>query len=365
MHGGYLQTVGSALKTPRVARSVKHRVGTAAALAETLLERRGPALTRRLTPRERHVELTVATVFVVTAVLMATTADWDKPDTSLLLVACYGLVRRVRFPLGPGLIRPTEVVFVPMLLLTPAAGVPLLVAVGSALGELPELLRKRAHPERLAVTVADGCYSVGPALVVLGLGQGTGALLLALAAQFATDLVVSSVREYFGAGISPAELVPVLALVYLIDALLAPVGYLAVLASENHAYAYLLAIAPAALLGLITRERSARIAHELALERAFRRSTRSLDARAEDLRRQAGRMQRGESSLEDRARLERVLLATTVEALQADAGRLSEVRDDGVLARQAGDRRGAPLAAGRRIRARHAAGERAGDRRRP
>ena len=85
-----------------------------------------------------------------------------------------------------------------------------------------------------------------------------------------------------------------LALVYLIDASLAPIGFLAVLASEVHEHAYLLAIAPGALLGLIARERSGRIAHELALERAFRRSTRALDARAEDLRRQAGRLQAGE-----------------------------------------------------------------------
>ena len=129
-----------------------------------------------------------------------------------------------------------------------------------------------------------------------------------------------------------------LALVYLIDALLAPIGYLAVLASEVHQYAYLLAIAPGVLLGLIARERSDRIAHELALERAFRRSTRALDARAEDLRRQAGWLQRperrvGESgaALEDRGELERILLATTIEAVQADGGRLSALDPDGAL----------------------------------
>ena len=72
-----------------------------------------------------------------------------------------------------------------------------------------------------------------------------------------------------------------LALVYLMDATLAPIGFLAVLASEVYENAYLLAIAPAALLGLIARERSERIARELELERAFRRSTRALDARAE------------------------------------------------------------------------------------
>src|SRR4051812_16072449 len=259
---------------------------------------------------------------------MALTAGAEPTFTAGLLVVCYALTRRVRFQLGPGLIRPTEVVFVPMLFLTPAAAVPLLVAVGSLLGEFPDMLRRRAHPERLAVIVADGWYSVGPALVIAALAPSVaedapaGVLLLALAAQFSTDFVASTSREYFGARISPGELFPVLALVYLIDALLAPIGFLAALATEVYPGAYLLAIAPGALLGLIARERSGRIAHELALERAFRRSTRALDARADDLHRQ---LQEGQTTPEDRAKLERILLATTVEALQADAGRLSEL----------------------------------------
>ncbi len=49
-----------------------------------------------------------------------------------LLVIGYALMRRVRFQLGPGLIRPTQLVFVPLLLLTPAPWVPALVALGLA-----------------------------------------------------------------------------------------------------------------------------------------------------------------------------------------------------------------------------------------
>ncbi|HEY6890239.1 MAG TPA: SpoIIE family protein phosphatase, partial [Solirubrobacter sp.] len=211
--------------------------------------------------------------------------------------------------------------------------------IGSVLGELPELVRRRAHPERVLVIISDGWYSVGAALIIAAFSDGNavdaawGILLLALAAQLCFDFAASTLREWLGAGISPSELLPVLALVYLIDATLAPIGFLAVLASEVHQHAYLLAIAPGALLGLIARERSGRIAHELALERAFRRSTRALDARAEDLRRQAGRLQAGESGspLEDRAALERMLLTTTIEALQAGCGRLSELDDAGVL----------------------------------
>ena len=311
--------MGAALKPPQVSSSVKRRVKSAADLAELLLERRHPAVGRRLTPRERSTEFVSAALFAAVALAMALTTDAEPTFTAAMLVVCYALTRRVRFQLGPGLIRPTEVVFVPMLFLTPAAAVPVLVALGSLLGELPELLRRRAHPERVSVILSDGWYAVGPALVIAAFDPPSaqaataGVLLLALAAQFGSDLVASTAREYFGAKIAPGELFSVLALVYLIDACLAPIGFLAARATEVVPGAYLLAIAPGALLGLIARERSGRIAHELALERAFRRSTRALDARAEDLHRHAGRLARGENAPEDRAKLERILLATTVE----------------------------------------------------
>ena len=84
-----------------------------------------------------------------------------------------------------------------MLFLTPAAAVPALVALGSLLGELPEILRHRAHPERLRSSIADGWYAVGPALVIAALADGAahdatwGVLLLALAAQISIDLVAT------------------------------------------------------------------------------------------------------------------------------------------------------------------------------
>ena len=81
---------------------------------------------------------------------MALTADAEPTGTAALLVVCYALMRRVRFQLGPGLIRPTQLVFVPMLFLTPAAAVPLLVALGSVLGELPELLAPARAPRAAA-----------------------------------------------------------------------------------------------------------------------------------------------------------------------------------------------------------------------
>ena len=90
----------------------------------------------------------------------------------------------------------------------------------------------------------------------------------------------------------------------------------------------------------MARERSGRIAHELALERAFRRSTRALDARAAGPAppgRAAAAAERrmGEAlpAPQDRAALERLLLTTDVEAVQADCGRLSELGETACCSR--------------------------------
>src|SRR4051794_39319113 len=94
---------------PKVTRSVRRSVGAAAAIADGLLERREPRLERRLSPRERRTELISAGLFVLTAAVLPfvlPTTDFDDSLSALLLVLCYALLRRVRFPLGPGLLRP-------------------------------------------------------------------------------------------------------------------------------------------------------------------------------------------------------------------------------------------------------------------
>jgi diguanylate cyclase (GGDEF)-like protein len=326
---------------------IANAVGAAAAMADGLLEGRSPSVARRLSARERRTELIVALAFVATAVAMLLGLPIGpglEPVSAALLVVTYALVARVKFQLGPGLVRPTQLVFVPMLFLLAAPAVPLLVAAGGVISELPEILRRRARPERALVAVADSWYAVGPALVIVlvGVTEPSGAAwsvyLLALSAQFAVDLAASTLRERLGAGIPPAALAQVLALIYLVDALLAPIGLLAVLAASAHAYAYLLAVPPGALLALIARERGKRIERELALGRAHRLSARRLAAQAEDLRQNADQLQRahrrvGEAvvSTLDRGALERLLLTTTIESVRADCGRLSARQHDGPL----------------------------------
>jgi anti-anti-sigma factor len=284
---------------------------------------------RRLSRRERRVETVVAALFAVTAgAMLAAASGWDEPLSAVLLTATYALVDRVSFQLGPGFVSPTQLVFVPMLFLLPPEAVPALVAAGSVLSVLPDIMLRRVHPERALVAVADSWYAVGAAAVFALLPPGDpewsdlGVYVLALAAQFAVGAAVSAAREWFGAGIHPRELAPVLGVICLVDLLLTPIGFMAVLASENHAYAYLLAVPPGGLLALIARERRRRTEHELALGRAYQRSAEQLSAQAEELRRARLRVGEAIASTLDRDGLERLLLATAVEVLEADCGQL-------------------------------------------
>ena len=61
----------------------------------------------------------------------------------------------------------------------------------------------------------------------------------------------------------PPSWCPVLGVIYLVDLMLSPIGFMAVLASEEHPYAYLLAVPPGGLLALIAHERRRRLDNEL------------------------------------------------------------------------------------------------------
>ena len=275
------------------------------------------------------MEIAVAALFLVTALTMLTGASgWDEPLSAVLLTITYALVDRVSFQLGPGFVSPTQLVFVPMLFLLPPQAVPALVAAGAIVSVAPEVVARRAHPERVIVAVADSWYAVGPAAVFALWPPGApgwsdvGIYAVALLAQFGLSGAVSAAREWLGAGIHPRELAPVLAVISVVDLLLSPIGFMAVLASQQYSYAYLLAVPPGALLALVARERRRRTEAELALGRAYQRSAEQLAAQADELRRARLRVGEAIASTLDRDGLERLLLATAVEAVEADCGRL-------------------------------------------
>src|SRR5207302_6342640 len=81
---------------------------------------------------------------------------------------CAGLVR---FPIGAGYVVPSYMVLVPMVLLLPPGAVPLLAAVGLALGTAAQSETWSADPRRIVFAVADAWHTLGVAgVLVIGAG---------------------------------------------------------------------------------------------------------------------------------------------------------------------------------------------------
>ena len=95
-------------------------------------------------------------------------------------------------------------------------------------------------------------------------------LAVALAAQFAVDLVSSTLREWTALRVPPRQLVSQLALVFSIDLALAPLGLLAAIAAATDELALLLPLPLLFMIGLSTRERQRRMDAAIELSSAYR-----------------------------------------------------------------------------------------------
>ncbi len=238
----------------------------------------GPALPA-LTRRERVAEWVIGGGFVLACVVLALVVPQDNPfEAAPALVAVVGLAlaSRIRFPVHEGFTVPIVLVFVPVLFLIPLPFVAPLTALGLALGAAPDVLRRKAPPSRLLFAAANSWFSVGP-VVVLALAATTDArstpplvLLAALAAQFATDLGASSLRERIIHGATLREQISDVAWIYAVDAALAPIGLLAALASPDLHYSILLLLPLLALLRLFATERRRRFESISELSTAYR-----------------------------------------------------------------------------------------------
>jgi putative nucleotidyltransferase with HDIG domain len=103
-----------------------------------------------------------------------------------------------------------------------------------------------------------------------------------LGAQVGADLVASTVRAWMALGIAPRLQASSLVWLYLVDALLAPIGLLAALASVHDRYAFLLVLPLCGLLGLFAVERRLRMRQALALSHAYRGTAMLLGDLVED-----------------------------------------------------------------------------------
>jgi putative nucleotidyltransferase with HDIG domain len=229
--------------------------------------------------RERNVELARIAALAVAALGLAALSD-NGPAFDLglavALTLAYALAASVRFEVGAGVMVPTQVVFIPMLLLMPPWVVPIAVALGTVLSDLPAALRKRIHRDRLLIDPASAWYAVGPAFVLALADKPVPSwgdapiYLLAFVAQVASDVGASTVREWLVRGISPRVQMAVLARVYMVDALLTPVGLLAAMGAGDNGYRALLVLPLIALFAVFAQERELNIENVLQLSNAYR-----------------------------------------------------------------------------------------------
>ena len=146
-----------------------HMDAGAERVLEESLERRQRGLDRR----ELLGNLVLAGAFLTVAVATAALATGERafsPWLALLFVAAYAVVGAVELWGDFGNVVPTQIVFVPMLLLLPAPYVPLLVAAAIVLTSAGQALRGGAALGRSALAIGDAWFSVGPALVLIASG---------------------------------------------------------------------------------------------------------------------------------------------------------------------------------------------------
>ena len=213
-----------------------------------------------------------------------------------MAIAC-----RVEFEIPRGITVPLQAVFVPMLLLLPAAVVTPAVIAALVLARLPDVLRGEAPASRLTVCVSNAWFAIGPAMVFAAAGgpdpvdiEAAAALLpLAVAVQLVFDFVSSTLRDRAIDGTPPAGQLAETAWVYVVDLLLTPLGLMAAIAGAIHIHWLALLVGPFAILGFFAGERRRRLEQLLELNRAYRGTALVLGRRRRGRRRLHGRAQPG------------------------------------------------------------------------
>ncbi len=229
--------------------------------------------------RERTVETVFAAATLLAALLLAGFVESQRPFSlplAALFVGVYIAVNRVEFPLGDGIVVPTQLVLVPMLLLLPTPLVPLLVAAGAVLTTAVDVARGTRVPQRLVLSASDAAVALAPAAVLVALHAelpawaSWPAYAAALAAQFGADAVRECARGVLTGRMAPRVVLAELVQVFRLDAMLAPLGLLVALAAADAPATAVLVLPLVSLLAVFAREREARIAQTIELGRSYR-----------------------------------------------------------------------------------------------
>lgn len=228
---------------------------------------------------ERNAELAVGGAFAVVAVLIAVFVPTDQSlDWTAAILATVSLAAAslVVFEVGSAHTMATQVAFVPMLFALPPELVPLFVFAGLFAGKVVNSIAGGLSPGRVLMAAGDAWFAVGPALVLAAAGAPAATdvavwvLVAALASQFAVESLASGVRERLHGDASLGEQAAESRWIYLVDTLLAPIGFAIALAAVGRPWALLLPLPLFLLLLIFARERTARLQSLLELSSAYR-----------------------------------------------------------------------------------------------
>lgn len=190
-------------------------------------------------------------------------------------VAAYAVASRVEVEF-PGFVAvPTEAIFVVMWFVLPLRVLPVAVCAAMLLGRLPDVVRRKMPPDRLALTVASCWFSVGPALVLYAAGvheprwQDVPIYLAALAAQFVFDFVPTFALTRSVVAVSLSDDLRSACLVYGFDLVLAPLGLLAAFPAYHHPVTLLLLMPMVLIVDRVGREREEKNDKVLELKNAY------------------------------------------------------------------------------------------------
>ncbi|HEU0023010.1 MAG TPA: HD-GYP domain-containing protein [Thermoleophilaceae bacterium] len=230
-----------------------------------------------LQPRELRGELLAGLTFLAAAIalLLAWPPEGGEPLMAAALVLAYALACHIRFEGGAGFAVPTQLALVPMLVLLPPSIVPLLVLAGIVLGELPEYISGKRHPQRALAALGSSWHAVGPALVLLAAGAPEPDLkhwplyAAALLAQFALDLAARAGRDWYEYGIRPRGQLAGSAWIWAVAGLLSPIALVAAITVPEAELVLLILLPLLGLLALFAQERRGRLEQALELRNAY------------------------------------------------------------------------------------------------
>jgi diguanylate cyclase (GGDEF)-like protein len=228
---------------------------------------------RRPERAELHAALLTATTFLLAASAFAALGVSHRglsAGPAAFLICGFALLTQLELETGSGSAVPTQLVFVPMLFVLPLPLVPLCVCIGYLLGGALDAVRGHVDARRALANIGCSWFSLAPAIVLLYLdhehapdSRRWSIYVAAFAAQCGSDLAHSLVHQRVAHGIRPAQLVTPLLRVYLVDAMLAPVAFLAADGAKAEPVRLLALVPLAGVLWLLVRERRTRITSEL------------------------------------------------------------------------------------------------------